>query len=81
MLMILRTREVMNQKVSGKSSKPDYNEIGEWANSLPALIREDSRRFGNLMRKMTSQTPTCKYLDISCVDFGKLNSTKMVVWF
>ncbi len=67
MLMILRTREVMKQKVSDKSWKPDYNEIGEWANSLPALIKEDNRRIGNLMRKMTSQTPTCKHLDISCV--------------
>jgi hypothetical protein len=41
---------------------PDYNEIGQWANFLPSLVAEDNRRIGNLMRKMTPQTPSSKCL-------------------
>ena len=52
----------MNVVAADQDSKPDYNEIGQWANFLPSLVTEDNRRIGNLMRKMTPQTPSSKEL-------------------
>jgi hypothetical protein len=50
----------MNVLATDQESKPDYNEIGQWANFLPSLVTEDNRRIANLMRKMTLQTPSSK---------------------